>query len=430
MTGHQAEFWHPGILAKYVAADAAARAFGASPAWVVVDQADPAANTVVPYPFRGADGALAIESWDVSGAPPTGRATTVRERRETAIPDFVRTGLDRIASVWAAHADQPAPARRLSAALADLIAPLIPPAPAVFATDLARTDLFRALIEAMRRDPAPCIAAHNAAARAHPSARIRPLVADEVQDRFELPLWHIAPGSARRRVYAEMLGSIPPRELAPRAVLLTGILRLAACDLFIHGTGGGGDEGVSTRDRPPMAASHEGYERVTEDWLTAWARSDRAIADLLAGGLAPMAVVTATRLLPLAADPVPTEADVARDRWRAHHARHDPGLLRDAPAAAQKRELVSAIEAAPRRSRERSDLYARLHTTLDQARRAHAPDLEALARRADHARARRADAAIAHDRTWPFPIYPEPMLLALRDEIRAAFGATASPPQQ
>jgi hypothetical protein len=42
MTGHQAEFWHTGILAKYLAADAAAGALGADVAWLVVDQDRPA----------------------------------------------------------------------------------------------------------------------------------------------------------------------------------------------------------------------------------------------------------------------------------------------------------------------------------------------------------------------------------------------------
>ncbi len=412
MTGHQAEFWHPGILAKHFAADAAARAFGCTAAWVFVDQADPPANTVVRYPARGPDGRLVARAWDA--------AAGARGRSGFGCVD---AGLAAVERSWIARAGEPTPVRRMIAVLSDLLAPLIPPAPIVLATELGRTDLFAALVEAMRRNPASCVAAHNSAARAHPSAHVRALVADEVQDRFELPLWHVPPGGTRRRVYAESLASTPVHELAPRAVLLTGILRLAGCDLFIHGTGGGGDECMRVGERArTVPHSHEGYDRVTEDWLGAWARSDGAVAGPLGGGLAPIAVVTATRFLPIAGEPIPGAPEVARARWLAHRARHDPALLRDERAAAAKRALVAEIAGARRHSRERSDLYARMHEGLDRARRDHASDLDALARRAADADARRADAAIAHDRTRPFPLYPEATLRGLRDEIRAAFG--------
>src|SRR5690606_23987135 len=55
MTGHQPALWHCGVLAKFLAADAAARALGAAPATLLVDQdvGDPAA---VRRPERGPDG--------------------------------------------------------------------------------------------------------------------------------------------------------------------------------------------------------------------------------------------------------------------------------------------------------------------------------------------------------------------------------------
>ncbi len=37
MTGHQSGFWHPGILSKYIAADAVASAIDGASAAVVVD---------------------------------------------------------------------------------------------------------------------------------------------------------------------------------------------------------------------------------------------------------------------------------------------------------------------------------------------------------------------------------------------------------
>ncbi|MHC4977339.1 MAG: hypothetical protein ACYTF7_12185, partial [Planctomycetota bacterium] len=38
MTGHQPVFWHPGILAKFLACHHASRALGARCAWIVPDQ--------------------------------------------------------------------------------------------------------------------------------------------------------------------------------------------------------------------------------------------------------------------------------------------------------------------------------------------------------------------------------------------------------
>lgn len=400
MTGHQAEFWHPGILAKYLAADAASRALGGAAAWLIADQDDPPADTVVRYPTREADGRPAARQIDVAGlSGPAPRSSF----------GFVSSGLDRIVAAWRAHEGESSAPRRLGASLRDLLAPLGPAAPTVFATEIARTELFRAFVDAMRRDPWACASAHDNAAAAHRSAGIRPLVSDGAR-RIELPLWHAQPGQPRRRVLADTLASIPLHELAPRAVLLTGLMRLAGCDLFIHGTGGGGGE------------TREGYDRVTEDWLQRWARHDRAVADILGPGLAPSAVVTATRLLPIADEVLPRAADVASARWLAHHARHDPRALDDQRAAAEKRELVEAIASAPRHGPQRADLFRRMHESLEQIRREHGPRLEALARQADAIRVRHEATAVAQDRTWPFPIYPEATLLALRDEVRARFG--------
>lgn len=411
MTGHQAAVWHAGILAKYLACDAAGRALGASPAWVVVDQESPPADTLVRYPAREAGGRLVARELDLGvlgpGAGP---------RAGTGF-DFVDAGLARITAAWGARAGEPSPARRMAGVLADLMASLMPGSPMIFASGLAGTDLFGALIEAMRRNPGRCIGAFNEAARAHPSAGIRPLVADDVQDRYELPLWRLPKSGPRRRVYAEDLASIPREELAPRALMLTAVLRLGGCELFIHGTGGGGTGDDDAR---------EGYDRVTDDWLAAWARADPTVAELLAPGLAPVATVTATRLLPLAHGAPPTEAEVARLAWRWHRARHDPAELGDAPAANAKRALVAAIGREPRHSGARRERYARMHALLDGYRAAHAGDLAALREAVARGRAARAEAGIINDRTWAFPLQPEGALLGLRDEIDGAFGVGAT----
>lgn len=404
MTGHQAAFWHPGILAKFLAVDAAGRALGAAPAWLFVDQDDPPADTVVRCPVRREGGRFDRATWDVarSGPPP-----------KTGIP-MADAGLERIAQAWQSSAAEAAPARRVALALAELMRPLVLPGAAMFATGLHDTDLFASIVEAMRRDPEGCIRAYNDAARAHPTAGIRPLEADAVQDRWELPLWRLNPGepdAPRRRVFAEGLGEIPMRELAPRALLLTGLVRLAGCDLFVHGTGGGGDE------------THEGYDRVTEDWLRAWGRSDANVGELAGAGLAPAAIVTATLRLPVHAEAIPGPRDVARAEWVAHRARHDPALLGDEAAANARADLVERIAELPRHSHERAELFDQLHRLLARVRAERGARLEALAGEAARARALAASREVLDDRTWPFPLYPQADLRSLRDGVDASFGA-------
>jgi hypothetical protein len=393
LTGHQPEFWHPGILAKYLAADAAAARYQAAVAWLVVDQAQPAA-VAVRYPAM-VEGRL------------TAREMAITADHDATVPDdaatpFVRDGLERIAASMRAARGEPTMTRRVGRALDDLLRPLVStPARTIYATQLSGTTLFRGLVERIRRDPQACVSAYNAAAARHPGVGVRPLIADEVQDRWELPVWQLAPGGVRRRVFAEMLADAPVEQLAPRALLMTGLVRLAGCDLFIHGTGGGGTDD-----------NHEGYDTVTEEWLRAW---------LGAEGLAPIAVVSATLLLPLAAEPPPSSAEVQRAVWAAHHARHDPAMTGDAPAAARKRALVDTIRA--RRDRPaRAGLYRTMHAGLEDYRARRGGVLDSLSRRAEDLATRLAGAAILSDRTWPFPLYPQRLLLDLRAAIQRSFG--------
>ncbi len=396
MTGHQAEFWHPGILAKYLATDAAASALRAQPAHLVVDQ-DRAETVPLHYPARS-NGSLSIGT------------ATVRERtppptpRDPAPP--VTSQLAHLLTTFARHQASPTLAHQVSSTVSDLLQPFLSlQAPTLFATQLSHTSLFQSLVSKMSRNPESCITAYNAAAARRPTSGIRPLTASDIQDRWELPLWHLPPGRPRTHVFAENLATIPPHELAPKALFMTALLRLAACDLFIHGTGGGG----GTDDD-----SHEGYDLVMEDWLESW-------LDIPRSQLAPMAVVTATRYLPLSSDAIPTAADLAHARWLAHHARHDPAMLGNVTAATAKQLLLDQISLLPRHSRARADAFRQLHSILDASRRAHAAALAALDANAGRAAARFAERDILFNRAWPFPLFPDSILTSLRDEIAAAF---------
>jgi hypothetical protein len=169
-------------------------------------------------------------------------------------------------------------------------------------------------------------------------------------------------------------------------------LRLGVCDLFIHGLGGGR------------------YDPVTEAWFAAWLPG--------AAPLAPVAVVSATLTLPLD-ERVPDPGEIARARWLAHRARHDPAAIGDRAAAAAKAAAIHAVRHARGRTA-RLAAYRDLQSLLAEYRRHRAEALADLDRRAADAAAVSRRSAVVHERTWPCPLYPPGALAALRDRIDAA----------
>lgn len=397
MAGHHPDFWHTGVLAKYLAADAASAALGAQSAWLFVDQ-DRSDSSSFRYPT--------LRSTTLGERSSLGMgAVTARAGRLPPTPDLPPSfapRMDLLRSTFDRHSSAPDLSPQLASTLSDLIRPHLSLHHfTVFATEISRTSLFRSLVERMAREPEACISQYNAAAARHPTAGIRPLTTDDVQDRWELPLWHLPPGKPRSHVYAEDLASIPMHELAPKALLMTGLMRLAACDLFIHGLG------AANNDR-----SHEGYDIITEEWLERWLGVPR---------IAPMTLVTATRYLPLASQSPPTAADVAKAQWTVHHARHHPDLLGDTSGSRERDRLLAAIQALPRRSGERGNAFTALHRLIDSARRSHPEGLDRLDANARDLRARFAERALIYDRTWPFALFPESVLADLCNQIRLQF---------
>lgn len=408
MSGHQAVLWHPGILAKYIAADACARAAGAAAAWVVVDQDTPPPHELS-WPMR----ASATSTRVVIGAHHFEYASPCNaEVPACARPPLVASAnaaddllidpagaLPRLHSAVNSASNSPNAAVQISRVIESLLPPTIAPVPAFFATLIARTEFFAAVVRHMQADPRRCIEAYNAAALAHPDADIRSLDADAL----ELPLWHIVGPrglAARHPVHASQLPSIPTHQLAPRALLMTALLRLAACELFIHGTGG------------------VAYDRVTDAWIASWLGTDAV--------LAPTALATATLLLPLDAapeDPLTGEAIMAQRSYR--EALHKPGALGEHSLESERRTIVAGIAASPYRSAEREHRFRDLHRLLERYRASHAPVIEARRLAALAARTSAKDRA-ASVRTWAFPLYPEPRLSRLCGDIHRAFAQASS----
>ncbi len=399
LMGHGAAWWHCGVLAKAFAVDAAARALGGAGAWLIVDQ-DEHVFEKLRVPVRDREGRLRAEEVMLAPTLPKGVASAscpafeplepVLKSGRAALPGVER-GLNAIVEALRRHRGAPDAARQVMAALRDLLAPALKTPPIAYATAFARTGLFRATVERMQREAGAMAEAYNAAAALVPEAGVAPLQLDKARGRIELPLWRLAPGTPRRRVFAgERLESMDG--LAPRALLTTGLLRLAGCDLMIHGIGG------------------HIYDRITETWFRLWLRAE----------LAPMALVTADVYLPLSGERA-GEEDVQRAVWQAHRARHDPGMLGDMAAAATKRELVEQISRAREAGEHPAQEFRAMHALLEDVWTRHSARLKELSERAAKLKRLRADSSVAHERTWAFTLIETEALKGLREDIETEF---------
>ncbi len=399
MSGHQAELWHPGIAAKAMIARAAADNAGGIAAWITVDQ-DANDPTQIPYPTHN----LRMATWSLASVPKGAKASLpavgTREPLRSisaALSDAhpaLQSALQRLATTVSKHAASANLAAQFSAAAFEPLGELARTDATILATSLIKTPIFAAALDLMLADPLVCAATYNAAVADVPAARLRPLVATE--SRIELPLWRLRPGIARTPVFAHDLASIPREQLAPRALLMTALLRAAACDVFIHGTGGGI------------------YDRATDAWWFAWLNSSHspspAAQSLNEHPLAPTAVVTATRRLNFPGVIVPAPEQIDRAVWQAHRSLHDPAILGDADLATAKRDLANHIALAPRRSSQRRQLYRQMHALVAQMRTARSSDIAAAKQAADEAIKSRELASVVHARTWPCTYYPRSTL--------------------
>ena len=173
--------------------------------------------------------------------------------------------------------------------------------------------------------------------------------------------------------------------LSPRALTLTMLLRVFVADQFVHGIGGGR------------------YDQVT----------DALIARQF--GLEPprFAVTTATLYFPGAAGRA--RQCMACVMHEGHRLRHNV-LARE-----EKRQLVDAIAAAPRRSPERSALFSEMHGKLATAVAGRHPQIVQWERRLEEAEAREQEERVVFDRELFYAIQPEDRLIGVIERYRDAF---------
>lgn len=388
-TGHQAGFHHPGILVKELVSDAIAARLDGSVLRILVDQdVHPIGPLMVPRidPRSGLE-RRALGCREPQVDVPTGRRPPIELDRRSLPDDLspsIAAGVAKIDEALRREAAAPSAACQVSAAMDSLSPRRRAAGRNVAATALLATPIGDAILATIADDPCRCALAFNAALAADPRAA-RPLAI--AGERIEVPLWSIETGQPRARVHLDASESAAdrlqrlrsqaaarPSRLAPRGLLMTGLLRLVA-DLFVHGRGGWR------------------YDRITESWFGEW----------LGVSLAPMAMATADLRLPLGE----SGASIAeiRTRW------HDPARGEAPHPSKTKCAALRSIDAAPRGSAARREAFLAMHRDLDEQRRvrglesaAGVPSRESIAQRRD----------------WAHPLHDAAAIERLTEDCRRA----------
>lgn len=389
-TGHQVEWWHPGIVAKFQWA--AARSAESPPVWLAVDTdvRDPG-EIRLPVVDRG-ELRSAVHRFGprlARGAAPAGRPASVPAPFEggAAMPALacVADGIARAHDALLRHADEHDAVRQVLRALADCTPGIGAPGAIVRTSQLLATGIGSALLDRAQEDPTACARAFNEAVALVP--RVAAALREDGTPGTELPFWTRGSDGTRERVRAADLARLRAdgAPLWPRAFLTSLVARAALCDRFVHGLGGGI------------------YERATEAFARRW----------LGAELPPIDVVSATLRLPFPADDGPPPVGAAeRRRWW-----FDPEGGGTGPSDA-KRAALDEIASLPRGSAERRSRWRRMHAELDGARRARACDLAELEARAHADRARAREAALRRDRTWAAVLHPTESVSRLAESLR------------
>ncbi|MCH2132402.1 MAG: hypothetical protein MK116_01505 [Phycisphaerales bacterium] len=383
-TGHAPVNWHPGILAKFMAMRAVARDTEATPVVLTIDTVA-ATPGRIEVPWVDPDGlpcSSTIQLFETIPDRPLGMQPAT-DPADLDWPEGLmgsqQEALQRYITALQATGGDVALATQVMRALMDLSRRWIGRPTVVSASRLLQTSCGRWLMERMQRDARRCVEAYNAAVSVDPDAGIPLLDADA----GELPLWDVR-GDGRRTARRQDLDDA---SLLPKALVITAILRLAGCDLFIHGTGGAR------------------YDALMEGWIRQW----------LGLEVAPFMVVTADMQLPL--PDVEAIARVGQELVACgRRAYHDPESVDEAaepvPAPGpRKRAALSTIESAPRGSDARREAYASMHETLATMR---SKPADVPGRIADRVREARRTAG---RRDWDFIFYPEDVLDTLDEEV-------------
>jgi len=210
VVGHQPTFFHPGILAKFIAADRLASEVNGEVIFLVVDH------------HKGLDGTIETPNGDVEC---TSLQSDVPMRLQPRV-DIVRSYPPFTTVLQEAIGENSA--IQYANAISSLLSSFAHIHRIVMASDLVQTTFGKSIIKAMRSSNGESQNAYNTAVKSFPDCHIRTLEATEV------PIW-------------EEQGVI-----FPKALLLTLLSRLVLSDLFVHGFGG------------------MQYDKAMEQWCKTW----------------------------------------------------------------------------------------------------------------------------------------------------------------
>jgi hypothetical protein len=171
--------------------------------------------------------------------------------------------------------------------------------------------------------------------------------------------------------------------LSPRALTLTLFLRLLVVDTFVHGIGGGRYDQITDR----LIRAHFGIEPPS------------------------FAVTTATLYFPDA---------LGRTRACLPCVMRDGHQLRHSLLGERKREMVSAISAAPRKSFDRRELFAKMHQELTAAALAN-PKIERWQQELRETERRSVEEQTLFDRELFFAVQPRSRLVKLIERYIGEF---------
>lgn len=421
-TGHQAGFWHPGILAKYLALDAAGESLAADALVEILVDQDVNDLRTLRVPVIDGDGVLTDfdlpwTHWpEGETALPTGRQPPIlaepaawRLRRGETFASALNEPQCRVMG-RSLVLQRTAPSRAVQFALAAAMLrhvgfvnratlPIDGPSDdpwcqrrfLIEASSLVKTSLWQALMAQLRSEPRAAWEAYNSAVACLPDAGIAPLER-HTGGGCEIPCWLITRDGRRHRAFEHDL----QREdslLWPRALLMTGLIRMALADLFIHGRSG------------------FVYDRITERWFVDWLGCD----------LAHNTMVTATLTLDVGREPV-NAGELARALWLTHHVPFNVDrFLNDPQPLRERTAMLREIESLPRRSPPRKELFERMRAHQRRLAAEYAGLVESARENLRITRRRVGETALVTDRTWAFSLHPHTALMELRDSIRGSF---------
>ena len=379
VVGHQPTFWHAGILAKFLAADALVERCNGQLVHLVIDGHRGRFGHVA-WPQADDEGGLRSVTWQFRSCDEHHAMGTQPACPPSPCPGDAPEGLGRIGAALQEFADASDAAWQHAEALNRLMDPVVGPRTTITTTELMASPSGTMLLDRMVDDAEACRAKYNAAVASDPTLGIARLESGElpmwsVDDQLELRTSRVTDPKGVRRF--------------PKALWTTALARLGLGDCFIHGVGGGR------------------YDVFMEQWIQAWLQEQPC----------PMFVASASVLLPLG----------TAEQWRAmrqmriaeaRRRRHDPAVLRGSGPSSAKAAMLQEIDDLPVKSSERRAAFRRMHDTL----RGHpAAGVGVLA---DEEQRRLAQAQqIATDRTWAFPLHDAEALQQLRTEVRSRFGS-------